>query len=1055
MLYKKTEELTKEAFQNPGSEYRGTPFWAWNCKMTKDKVDHTLNVLKDMGMGGGHVHCRTGMDNPYMGEEFLGLVKYTNEKCKEMGMLTWLYDEDRWPSGAGGGLVTKDHQYRIRFLVFTPENLDGKDLKAAVGSSNGQAVRSNERTRLGRYQVQLTDGYLTDYAMLKEGEPVKEGYAEWFAYLEVSGDNAWFNNEAYLNTLDKKAVERFIEVTHEKYAELLGDEFDKSVPAIFTDEPQFCHKTCLGYADEKKEVIIPFTDDLEETFTKEYGESLLAHLPEIFWELGEDKVSKIRYEYHDHIAERFASAFADTIGGWCEEHGLALTGHMMEEPTLETQTAALGEAMRSYRSFTIPGVDMLCDRRELSTAKQTQSAVHQYGREGMMSELYGVTNWDFDFRGHKLQGDWQAALGVTVRVPHLTWTSMAGEAKRDYPAAIGYQSPWYKEYPYVENYFARVNSALTRGVPHVRLGVIHPIESYWLYWGPKEQTADIREEMDENFLHLINWLLYGTIDFDFIAESLLPRLNEGQTDAPVLKAGAMDYDVILVPNCRTLRSTTLDILEKFRERGGRVIFAGETPWLENAVPSRRGELLSEKCERIPFAKNQILNALRPIREVEIQERDGRASTNLIYQMREEGEDRWLFLAHVNRTAKTTEGAIVIGGEEAKMKNQDLPWEESLKITLAGEWKVIVYDAMTGKIFPAEAEYENGNTILRKEMYDQDSLLLKLAPGRRETVDPEDAALWNRTAGEAEEIAIPDEVEIELSEPNVSILDLAEYRFDDGEWQPQEEILRIDNKFREKLGYPMRMEAFAQPWTNTRKEGFDHTLSLRYTVETEDDLSDLLLAMENDETAKIYLDEEEVENVQAGWYTDHCIRTVKLPELKKGTHTLCVQIPYNSKVNIETMFLLGDFKVSVSGRRQTLYTGEHKAAFADITRQGYPFYGGNVTYKIPFVSTGRDVKVRATMFRAPVLKLAVDGEEKGYIAYSPYEGDLGTLAAGKHELALTVFGNRVNTFGTVHNCNQTEDWFGPNAWRTTGDQWAYEYQLRPTGLLKAPVLKSEK
>ena len=128
--------------------------------------------------------------------------------------------------------------------------------------------------------------------------------------------------------------------------------------------PSSCHKTCLGYADEKKEIIIPFTDDLEETFQKEYGESLLAHLPEVFWELGEDKVSKIRYEYHDHIAERFAGAFADTVGGWCKEHGLALTGHMMEEPTLETQTAALGEAMRSYRSFTIPGVDMLCDREE-------------------------------------------------------------------------------------------------------------------------------------------------------------------------------------------------------------------------------------------------------------------------------------------------------------------------------------------------------------------------------------------------------------------------------------------------------------------------------------------------------------------------------------------------------------------------------------------------------------------------------------------------------------------------------------------------------------------
>lgn len=136
------------------------------------------------------------------------------------------------------------------------------------------------------------------------------------------------------------------------------------------------------------------------------------------------------------------------------------------------------------------------------------------------------------FRGHKLQGDWQTALGVTVRVPHLTWTTMAGEAKRDFPASIGYQSPWYKEYPLIENYFARLNKALRRGTPHVRLGVIHPIESYWLYWGPKNQTSGIREEMDENFDKLIKWLLFGTVDFDFISEALLPDLNKGTQDGP-------------------------------------------------------------------------------------------------------------------------------------------------------------------------------------------------------------------------------------------------------------------------------------------------------------------------------------------------------------------------------------------------------------------------------------------------------------------------------------------------------------------------------------------
>ena len=57
-----------------------------------------------------------------------------------------------------------------------------------------------------------------------------------------------------------------------------------------------------------------------------------------------------------------------------------------------------------------------------------------------MSEEYGVTNWSLIFVSFKFQGDWQAALGITLRVPHLSMMSMEGEAKRDFPASIFYQA---------------------------------------------------------------------------------------------------------------------------------------------------------------------------------------------------------------------------------------------------------------------------------------------------------------------------------------------------------------------------------------------------------------------------------------------------------------------------------------------------------------------------------------------------------------------------------------------------------------------------------------
>jgi hypothetical protein len=112
----------------------------------------------------------------------------------------------------------------------------------------------------------------------------------------------------------------------------------------------------------------------------------------LFWELPDGAASVVRYEFHDHVAERLARAFSDVIGAWCVRHGLALTGHVMDEGTLGTQTAAVGEAMRQYRSFGLPGIDILCDWREYTTAKQAQSVAHQCGRSGVLSELYGVTS---------------------------------------------------------------------------------------------------------------------------------------------------------------------------------------------------------------------------------------------------------------------------------------------------------------------------------------------------------------------------------------------------------------------------------------------------------------------------------------------------------------------------------------------------------------------------------------------------------------------------------------------------------------------------------------
>lgn len=1022
MLYKKnvTPQLSEELFQNPTAEYRGTPFWAWNCELEKDELLWQIEQLKKMGFGGFHMHARSGLSTPYLGKEFMELVKACTQKAEDENMLTWLYDEDRWPSGFAGGYVTKNPEYRQKYLVFSTEKTEFLP--------RVEAIKQGKPYLIGCYDIILNaDGTLRSGKLIDENESASG--CKWYAYVKTSDLSGWYNNQTYVDTMSKPAMDEFIKVTYEAYKDNVGAQFGEIIPAIFTDEPQVALKTTLAFANEKRDVCLPWTTNFEIVYQQTYGQDLLAHLPELIWDLPDNQPSQIRYHYHDLVCELFTRAFSDNCGGWCKEHDIALTGHMMEESALHSQTCAIGEAMRAYRSFGIPGIDMLCDRVELSTAKQAQSACHQYGREGVLSELYGVTNWTFDFRGHKFQGDWQAALGVTVRVPHLSWVSMKGSAKRDYPASISYQSPWYKEYPYIENHFARLNTALTRGKPIVKVGVIHPIESYWLRFGPSESTAAIRNQLEESFENTINWLLFGTIDFDFISESLLPS-QYGGCDNKKLSVGEMQYETILVSGCETLRSSTVKILKEFVKAGGNVVFVGKSPKYVDAQVSADIKELFDVAKHADMNRISVLDSLSDARLVSIKNADATPTDNLIYQMREDREVNWLFIAHAKKPP---------------FRDNSNPQE--ITIQISGEYEPIIYDTLDGSMKPCEFVVKNGSTVMKYTLYTNDSLLLQLKKPTARRYVPE-----KPETTKAKEIHIMNAVEYSREEPNVYLLDMAQYSLDDGKtYHEMEEIFQIDTRIRKELNYPYADGNDTQPWT-IPPEKITQFPWLKFEIESEIAVK-CNLAYE--EAAEVILNGETVKITENGFFVDHSIKTMELPELKIGRNELLIRVPIGKRTSIENFFLTGDFDVEVRGCEKKIVAPSKKIGFGSITHQGMPFYGGNVTYKTKVNLPEGNLTVRANNYCGSLIKVCLDGEEKGIIAFDPFTLDLGYIAAGEHEVEFTLFGNRANTFGGLHIRGDKFayiGWYGPHTWCMRGDEWSYDYQLYETGIMASPVFE---
>lgn len=1024
MLYPKRAEktLSTKLFQNPTREYRGTPFWSWNCKITEDLVRDQIDIFEAMGMGGFHVHPRTGLATPYMGKEYLDLVSLANEIAKEKDMLCWLYDEDRYPSGAAGGIVTENWNYRARYLVLSQQDKkemcqDAKEFSEKIAA--GEPVVGYYLTS---YDITLTEGYLTSYQRISKRERTKG--TKWHAYVRLLDESPWFNDQTYLDVFNQEAVKAFIQTTHEPYYQKLGKDFGTSIPAIFTDEPHMKGKYTLPFATADKDITIAFTDDMPETFLKEFGVDLLDIIPEIPWELPKGKTSVHRYHYHDHVAERFVSGYVDTIADWCQEHDIALTGHYLSERTLYSQTLALGETMRCYRKQQLPGIDILADQKEFSTAKQAVSVTRQTGREGTLSELYGVMEWDCDFKDHKLQGDWQAALGITIRCHHLAFMSMEGEAKRDWPASISYQSPWYEKYPYVEDHFSRLNTALTRGVPLVKLGVIHPIESFWLAFGPNDQTQSRRDQLDENYENLMQWLLYGMIDFDLISESMLPELGGEPRDT--FPVGEMAYDAVLVPSLETIRSTTLSRLEQFVEGGGTLVFAGDIPTLVDAVPSNRALELAKKAKVIPYNRAAMLEAFSDIREVEVRLQNGKLSDNMFYQLRQDENSRWLFLCHVNH------------------KRNRLDQANYCNITIKGEWDVMLYDTITGDIREEVCWHTGGNTVIKKELFAHDSVLYRLTPvGEKRAEEPsmpQFARDKQQTIFHAESVT--------TDEPNALLLDKAKYSLNQGAVSEEMDILRLDNEVRLALGFPRRQDAFTQPWRLTAPPVYPDTVELFYEFYSETQVKGALLAMERPENATVTLNGSVVESQATGWYVDKFISTIALPSVVKGKNQLTVSLPFGRKSNLENLYILGDFAVESRGVNNWITEYSGPKDFGDLTRQGLPFYTGNAVYtsNLSLAKPMKDVVLEIPHYAGTLCQVSLDGKDKGIIAYAPHRVALGDLEKGSHTLEITVYGSRFNGFGTLHNANDEFMWYGPDSYRTYGSEWSEEYLVRKFGIL---------
>lgn len=1000
-------------FKNPGAGYRGKPFWAWNGMLDKEELRRQILVMKEMGFGGFFMHSRTGLQTEYLGDEWFTLTNDCADFAYEHGMEAWLYDEDRWPSGIAGGLITRNPAYRMRRLwlsILKPGETPPEDALCA-------------------FWARLENGIdLYEYGPVTSPRPASANALLSFSVREMPCKSV-YNGYTYVDTMNPEATRAYLETTHERYKELCGDRLGTSIQGIFTDEP---HRGALmstfgGGSDNS----IPWTGRFPEEFRSRMGYDLMDRLPEVFLKKDGHAVSRVTLHYVEICQQLFLENFMKPIYDWCGENNLRLTGHVLHEDSLTAQTAMNGSMMRNYEYMHDPGVDVLSGYNKCYwVVKQLSSVGRQLGKKWLLSELYGCSGWQMTLEDYKRAGDWQALFGINMRCPHLSWYTMEGEGKRDYPASILHQSGWYCEFHALEDYYARIAKIMELGAPECSVLVINPIESVWcqVYMGwaaGLEAKAPEIIALEEQYQSLFHDLCTAHVDFDYGDEHILSL--SAVVENGLLRVGQAAYDTVVVSGLTTIRVTTLALLERFASAGGKVIFAGAPPSFVDAEPAPPPDFgLS-----IPRSE---LTAHLPSQSVIV-------SDERVYQQSRRWEDGRRFTMLLNMT--------------------DQPIGVSVAFPGGPVWELC---ARTGQCYAFEA-----TTLALDLAPGQEKLYVCNGPAPVEAFAP----CPGKPSGEPRPLSQP--IAFRLNEPNVLPLDMVSVDTGDG-WQDEQEALLADRAIRAKMGIAPRGGEMLQPWY-ARRHGSGETATpmpcrVRYQFMMEAVPEGLvMLAMEHPERVAISINGRPIELAEDGFWLDACFRKLVLPNgtLTAGENTIELSGMYAHDSGLEMLYLLGNFGVRFDGDAEasqrlvspgatTPYGGVFVAhgrpivtqppktlSLGSLAGQGLPFYSGTVSYDFNLPGTAGELRLPG--FGGACVKVAVDGVDTGLLLAKPYTQ---RLPAG-HRLTLSLLLTRRNTFGPFHQLPVVAWAYGPQnflQYDTPG------YGLLHNGLHDVPFLTEE-
>jgi hypothetical protein len=581
------------AFPQPPREY-GVIHWAiWGGQQSQERV---LADIEHMYANGAYVimlNNSGGVQPKAYSPEYMDLVKFTVAECKKRGMKVWLEDDAGYPSGFAGGLISQEHpELGMQALVADARYsvAAGQTLKIPVPPDTVGILAYTPQSGMTQELPIPLDGRL-QWTAPNPGSSevvfVRHVFRSSPTRYSNRDDGTRDKDSLYslCDYLDPAATRLYLKLVHEKFEQVVGDEFGKTILGFRGDEPDY-----TGF--------MPWTPKLLATFQQVKGYDLQPFLARFFEPALTPETRRAKADYWDVWSAMFRDNFFKPQEDWCRARNMEYMVHLNHEELMldlsrgEDLIRNEGSFFRAMRYVGVPGVDNLNQIGPGIVAdfpKLAGSTAHVYGRPQVWTEQGGALN-----QAGKFVADYQFVRGINFL--QIRGVNQAVAENPDWP---------FNSAAAIARYVNRASYLLAIGRPAAQVALFHPTDSLWL--GDKEA--------DDVTVKLVTQLMERQIDFDQIDADSLATVCTLEGGGLKNLSGQI-YRAVIVPTSTVIQKSVLERLRAFAAAGGKVVFVGRTPTLvlgrTFVNPEAGGPDLSfATLEPTPEITDRVVAALPP------------------------------------------------------------------------------------------------------------------------------------------------------------------------------------------------------------------------------------------------------------------------------------------------------------------------------------------------------------------------------------------------------------------------------------------------------------